>query len=210
MYNKLIEAAHKFLRKVDTGQARSTETYNELTDALGDPRILAYKAIDSEREYQETKWTGHEHEVGAYITMLDFYVAEAKKGWVKNSGDAAALESIRKIAGIAVACMEAHGAPERHIDRKSNVETTVSDVVLRSQDSQDWVIEIVTSGKRTGWIESYSNVDGYAGFVPIAHISDALHFTKVEAESLALTFTEKWNNKAHELAPVSFIAKRRS
>lgn len=77
-------------------------------------RSKVYQAIDSERDYQDVKWPGHKHEVGAYITMLDVYVANAKESWIENRGDYAALEEIRKVAALAVACMEQHSAPIRY------------------------------------------------------------------------------------------------
>lgn len=77
------------------------------------PRLKVYEAIDSERDYQQKKWGGHKHEVGAYLTMIRKYSEKADTAWTDNAGDEAALEMIRKIAGIAVRCMEDHGAPKR-------------------------------------------------------------------------------------------------
>lgn len=80
-------------------------------------RAEAYAAIDSERDYQDrlgtNRTSGQPHTVGDYITMLQHYQAELIASWVKNPGDAAALDTIRKIAGIAVHCMEDHGATTR-------------------------------------------------------------------------------------------------
>jgi hypothetical protein len=82
-------------------------------------REEVYKAIDSEREYQDRVWRDApttyrgEHEVGAFLTMFDHYLFLAKKAWSENDGDSEALEVIRKLAGIAVNCMEQHGAPHR-------------------------------------------------------------------------------------------------
>lgn len=76
-------------------------------------RQEVYAAIDSERTYQQKKWGDHQHEVGAYLTMLREYVSKADRAWTDNVGDAAALEMVRKVAGIAVRCMEDHGAPLR-------------------------------------------------------------------------------------------------
>ena len=79
------------------------------------PRADVYAAIDGERDYQDKQWKGpdHQHEVGAYITMLTYYVQKAQEAWTVKSGDYDALHVIRKIAGIAVHCMEEHGAPKR-------------------------------------------------------------------------------------------------
>ena len=79
-------------------------------------RQEVYTVIDSERDYQDIRWTGHQHEVAGYITMLQHYQAKLVAGWTENAGDGAALDIMRKIAGIAVHCMEVHGAPMRNLD----------------------------------------------------------------------------------------------
>lgn len=82
---------------------------------MNEARRNAFAAISSERDYQDTKWVGHRHEVGAYLTMLRTYLHEAEEAWTRSSGDEEALKGIRKIGGIAVACMEEHGAPMREL-----------------------------------------------------------------------------------------------
>lgn len=76
-------------------------------------REVVYRAIDSERKYQNEKWAGHSHEVGAYLTLLRSYINKAEEAWTSNKGDEEALDVVRKIAGISVHCMEEHGAPFR-------------------------------------------------------------------------------------------------
>ena len=80
-----------------------------------DRRVEVYTAIDSERDYQDVRWAGHKHEVAGYITMMGHYYNELLEAWTKNNGDEAALHTMRKIAGIAVHCMEVHGAPMREM-----------------------------------------------------------------------------------------------
>lgn len=85
-------------------------------------RNEVYKAIDSERDYQDKKgkdlgW-GHgqgaqNHSVGDYITMLQAYTNKLHETYVSSVGDEQSLECIRKIAGIAVSCMEKHGVNPR-------------------------------------------------------------------------------------------------
>ena len=78
-----------------------------------------YEAIDSERNYQDflasDRTDGSEKTVGEYIVMLHHYLRQADKEWTLNPGTGGALEVVRKIAGIAVHCMEDHGAPHRRI-----------------------------------------------------------------------------------------------
>ena len=83
-----------------------------------------YALIDGERDYQDNLLAqrifdggfggpSDAHSVGAYITMLSHYVNKLQEAWTTNKGDQAALEVMRKCAGIAVHCMEDHGAPAR-------------------------------------------------------------------------------------------------
>ena len=88
------------------------------------PRERVYLAIDSERSYQDhlkedrtsnpTDGTRSiDHTVGDFSIMMQQYMNELAEAWTKNPGDMPALHVMRKIAGIAVNCMEQHGAPLR-------------------------------------------------------------------------------------------------
>lgn len=88
-------------------------------------REEVYKLIDGERDYQtkvehdssrtEMVFDGvpRPHSVGEYMILLHYYLGKADEAWVMNAGDTAALDVIRKIAGISVHCMEDHDAPAR-------------------------------------------------------------------------------------------------
>lgn len=81
------------------------------------PRERVYQAIDTERDYQDSldlsRTDGRRHTVGEYITMLHHYMRELDEAWTLNPGDEAALNTMRKIAGISVRCMEDHGVVDR-------------------------------------------------------------------------------------------------
>ncbi len=76
-----------------------------------------YNLIDGERDYQDklssSRTDGSSKTVGDYLVMLDRYVRLAQDAWTDNAGCEKALDQIRKVAGIAVHCMEDHGAPAR-------------------------------------------------------------------------------------------------
>lgn len=76
-----------------------------------------YKLIDGERDYQDSlganRTDGRQHSVGEYLVMLDTYLRRAFDAWTGNPGDSAALDEVRKIAGIAVHCMEDYDTPSR-------------------------------------------------------------------------------------------------
>lgn len=82
-------------------------------------RVEVYEAIDGERDYQDRlgpdRTDGHRHTVGDYLVLLDHYVTKAGDAWVSSAGDASALDQIRKIAAIAVHCMEDHGTVKRGV-----------------------------------------------------------------------------------------------
>jgi hypothetical protein len=87
--------------------------------ALLTARADVYRAIDSERAYQDRRWNHPDHgrhSIGEWLVYIDSYLSEAKQELTRQPdpfASADALETIRKIAGMCVACMEDHGAPMR-------------------------------------------------------------------------------------------------
>lgn len=79
-------------------------------------RTEVYKAIDSERDYQDRRWPGHTHSIPDYILFIEDYLAEARHMVSRSNNEAAALDTIRKVAALAVICMEEHGAPVRKLN----------------------------------------------------------------------------------------------
>lgn len=84
-------------------------------------RSLAFIAIEGERRYQSSKWpvgTGCQRSIGEEILCMEECLLEARKAW--QAGDdanpnarIAILNHARKVAAVAVRCMENHGAPAR-------------------------------------------------------------------------------------------------
>lgn len=78
-----------------------------------------YKIIDGEREFQNTVWDVYKGDnndakaVGSHLTLMATYLRQAQDGYTHYDGNRKALEEIRKIAALAVRCMELHDAPER-------------------------------------------------------------------------------------------------
>lgn len=93
-------------------------------------REEVYKVIDGERNYQDSLFVSggrfsidedgedpsRAHTVGESILILKRYVDKAAIEWNDNCGNTPALHMIRKVAGIAVRCMEEHGAPKRQLN----------------------------------------------------------------------------------------------
>lgn len=83
-------------------------------------RAFVYKAIDTERDYQDAqRGNAKRHEgqpemtPGEYILCMEKCLADAREAWYKPDGGVACLDHVRKVSALGVACMELHGAPPR-------------------------------------------------------------------------------------------------
>lgn len=102
-----------------------------------------YKLIDGERDYQDalppSRSDGNQRSVGDYITMMGHYYNKLLAAWTDNPADEQALDVMRKIGGIAVHCMEDHGAPERAI-------TEAVDAMMKARNTS----KKIKKAKKTG------------------------------------------------------------
>lgn len=85
---------------------------------MSSTREEVYRALDSERDYQEDMFEKHgyhsatDRKLDEFILYIQQYAREA--GALTTHGDELqALEFVRKIGGLCVGCMERHGAPFR-------------------------------------------------------------------------------------------------
>jgi hypothetical protein len=83
-------------------------------------RQEVYVAIDGERAYQAIVCKIEPRTIGDYLVILDTYLRKAKDAYLyegKGEGNMSqsSLQQVRKIAAVAVSCMEDHGAPTRVI-----------------------------------------------------------------------------------------------
>jgi len=90
-------------------------------------REQVFHAINTERAYQE-KWdqTRKEQGINSYmdkdkpvetwVLWMEEYMSQARKRATAQFDKTAALQNIRKVCALGVACMEYHGAPEREIN----------------------------------------------------------------------------------------------
>jgi hypothetical protein len=80
-------------------------------------RDEVYAVVNSERDYQEklreVRSTNGHRTMGDYLVLLNHYIVEANQSYVKNRGPVMSIHEVRKIAAIAVKCMEEFGAPKR-------------------------------------------------------------------------------------------------
>ncbi len=88
-------------------------------------REQVFNAISTERKYQAQIIASDKEicgtipkSLGDYLVMLNSYMNKTLEVWTNTPGNEASLHMIRKIAGIAVKCMEQHGAPFRKLSEK--------------------------------------------------------------------------------------------
>jgi len=79
--------------------------------------------ITGERMYQDAqlekgRFQKQVHTVGEELLLMKSYLDKAVFGYTDNFGDAVALHGIRKVAALAVRCMENHGALPRESEEK--------------------------------------------------------------------------------------------
>ena len=74
-------------------------------------------AIEQERDHQDKKWgtlDEHPHEVGSWLTIMRQLLNDAERAYMSQRGDIGALDELRKVVAVGVACMEQHGVPPRY------------------------------------------------------------------------------------------------
>ena len=81
-------------------------------------RENVYQVLDGERTYQQNMISPNtchldKPTVEAELIMMEHYLLEARNKWVTTKGNEECLNSLRKVAGIAVRCFENHGCPMR-------------------------------------------------------------------------------------------------
>ena len=80
-------------------------------------RQEVYALIDGERDYQNriSKSRGYRdiHTTAEHLVLLRTYLQKAEEAWTNNAGNMPAQDVVRKIAAIAVRCIEENGAPPR-------------------------------------------------------------------------------------------------
>lgn len=76
-------------------------------------RKAVYAAIDTERDYQRKKWGEPSHSIDEFALYIIEYTAKLQRIAGTTNYEATKLDAVRKVAALAVACLEQHGAPPR-------------------------------------------------------------------------------------------------
>ena len=79
-------------------------------------RSEVYNHINSERQYQDSRWrngkSDFEKDTSEWVTYIEHHLNKAKNKIYELDNDKA-LAEIRKVAALAVRCLEIHGCPKR-------------------------------------------------------------------------------------------------
>ena len=126
----LIQNILKYLNKPDFDLKEFVDVlqntlYNniDLKCKIKMERKEVYDRIDTERQYQDLRWTprrekngtpDEEKPIAEWINYMEFHLAKAKEA-VYFLNDKEALAEVRKVTALGVRCMELHGCPEREI-----------------------------------------------------------------------------------------------
>lgn len=95
----------------------------EVKNNLKMERKEVYRRVDDERDYQDLRWTPRreknntpdaEKPPAEWLNYIEYHLNKAKDK-VYMLEDENALAEVRKIAALAVRCLELHGCPERII-----------------------------------------------------------------------------------------------
>lgn len=70
------------------------------------------KLIDEERDYQDSlgsnRTDGRIHSVAEDLVLMEVYLQKSFAEWANNPGDYAALKQIKKVAALAIRCLESN------------------------------------------------------------------------------------------------------
>ncbi len=82
-------------------------------------RTIVFNAIGSERNYQDTKYgkgsagSSLNRTIDEFALYIEEYAVQLRSLAATSVDNWEKLIAVRKVAALAVACMEAHGAPYR-------------------------------------------------------------------------------------------------
>ncbi len=79
-------------------------------------RREVYRALDSERDYQDDKFEGSRSAIDRTLDEFILYIcqyADEAAELTTHGNEAEALHFVRKVGALCVGCMERHGAPRR-------------------------------------------------------------------------------------------------
>lgn len=92
-------------------------------------RDSIYKAIDSERDFQDDfiqdKGLNPHKSIGEFLTLIRHYSSRADSSWCRAEDNQKTLDEIRKVAALCVACMENHGSRPNTLKIANNINNKI-------------------------------------------------------------------------------------
>ncbi len=82
-------------------------------------RKEVFGEINREREYQIALWKANPHSTVEFLMYIEDYINEAKhieSRFIDSAVNTDSLHIMRKIASLAVSCLEQHGCPSRDMN----------------------------------------------------------------------------------------------
>lgn len=87
---------------------------NQSVPVKKDMRNEIYESLNKERKYQDSL-SRNNPILPEELLLIEYYLNEAKTKWVVNKQDGPCLDSLRKMAAVAIRCFENHGCPGRYL-----------------------------------------------------------------------------------------------
>lgn len=120
------------------------------------PRRDVYAALDSERDYQDSRWNAStttsegRHSFSEWIAYMEDYLDEAKHilaRFARQVGEPQVAQIIRKVTAMGVAAMEEHGAPQRDgFYRKPGTTLLIDEFFEQADACKALVASLIASG----------------------------------------------------------------
>lgn len=76
-------------------------------------RSAVFQALSDERAYQSNRWDEKPVSMPAFLTYMRHWLTVAERDATREGSDFDALNQIRKVTALGVACMEQHGVVTR-------------------------------------------------------------------------------------------------
>lgn len=126
-----------------------------------------YRAIDSERAYQDCKWgtiIDNPHDLLTWLHLAQEELDEAYAAWRSGLEDAAADE-LRQVAALAVAALEQHGVqPRKGYAQEPQPDNRTCFVVLEWKDGveREPIAAFSTREKATTIVDAFRDIEEVA------------------------------------------------
>lgn len=107
------EETERFIRDIIPNIMVEKESFiNSINKVSNRTREHIYETLNKERDYQDSIWgPDHDktHEVEAFVLYMEEYLNKSRKNLSGKGGVEKALDNLRKVVALGIACFESHG-----------------------------------------------------------------------------------------------------